>query len=139
MILSQLLFTAACTALPSLHERLAYSPLSVRPVVQFPNPTWVENLYVRSNGRILATTLSNSSVLQINPLAPNETVEVAATFSNTLGIIGIEEIQPCVFRHCAGIYELSVMNMMLLRLRICLVCSTAECQCDTASRVSSVL
>ena len=61
----------------------------------FPNGTWIENLAVRANGEILATSLSKAAIYLLNPF--QHTAEVAHQFESTDGVLGIAEIEPDVF------------------------------------------
>ena len=83
---------------------------SVRKVFQFPFPTWVENVAVRSNGDLLVTFLS------VTPLTPPELVLVDRSANpatsrsiysfngtNIDGLLGIAELENDVFTFIAGV------------------------------------
>lgn len=46
------------------------APLNASLIHEFPNPTWIENLFVRSNGDILLTSLSLPHLYVLNPYEP---------------------------------------------------------------------
>lgn len=61
----------------------------------FPNETWIENLAVRRDGEILATSLSRHAVYLVNPF--EHTAVTAHQFASTDGVLGIAEIDVDVF------------------------------------------
>jgi len=74
-----------------------------RSVHQFPNETWVENLYIRSDGNILATVLSSSDLYLINPSeGSGENAVLLNSFPGSTGLAGITEIKPNVYAVIAG-------------------------------------
>ena len=76
----------------------------------FPNLTWVENLAVRSNGRILVTHLQEPEVLQIDSQAGPVTAELIYRFPNALGVSGIAEYAPNVFAVNVGNFSLQTLE-----------------------------
>jgi hypothetical protein len=43
--------------------------ISTQGLYEFPNPTWIENLFIRSNGEILLTSLSKPELYLLDPYA----------------------------------------------------------------------
>ncbi|KAH8879526.1 hypothetical protein GQ53DRAFT_854614 [Thozetella sp. PMI_491] len=79
-------------------------PLPTRQVAQFSVGTWIENLYVRSDGNILLTTLlPNASVYLVShPASAHPDVSHVHTFGEVDGLLGITETEPNVFAVLAG-------------------------------------
>lgn len=69
----------------------------IRTVYQFPNETWVENLAVRSNGKILVTLISAPEVWEVDPFATPTTAELVHRFPDAISLLGIAEYAPDVF------------------------------------------
>lgn len=69
----------------------------LRTIYQFPNETWVENLAIRSNGKILVTLVSVPEVWEIDPFATPATAELVYRFSDAISLSGIAEYAPDVF------------------------------------------
>lgn len=105
----------------SLAGFTAASNITVRDVWEFSDPTWVENLAVRSNGNLLVTLLSRPELYQIHPTggAP----QLVHTFSQYTGLLGIAEIESDVFAVVTGNVSLTTltatkgMYFLLLHLR----------------------
>ncbi|KAM0253342.1 hypothetical protein ACHAQJ_007292 [Trichoderma viride] len=76
---------------------------SVRTLVEFPNPSYIENLAVRSNGQILISDLSKPQLFLFDPSAsgPSEPL-LLHEFDQFLGLAGIAEYQPDVFAVISG-------------------------------------
>ncbi|KAF3936111.1 hypothetical protein ABW20_dc0110338 [Dactylellina cionopaga] len=74
-------------------------PLPSRVIAQFPEPVWLENIAVRSNGDLLVTLLQpNASIYQIcNPSGREPHVSLVHTFTEVTSVLGISEISPDVF------------------------------------------
>jgi len=89
-------------ALPSLHKRSPPSDLLIRPLCQFPNLTWIENIAVRSNGQLLVTLFSSPDLYQIDPSQQHPVPQLVAQFPQALGILGITEIEEDVFAITKG-------------------------------------
>ncbi|KAE9375081.1 hypothetical protein N431DRAFT_336818 [Stipitochalara longipes BDJ] len=100
MIWLLLLFLQLCIAHPFYPERC--TPPTIRPLCQFPNITWIENIAVRSNGLLLVTLTFTPDLYQIDPFQPNPTPTLVATFPDALGILGIAEIEDDVFAITKG-------------------------------------
>ncbi|CAM6111090.1 unnamed protein product [Calypogeia fissa] len=89
----------------------SHSVKAVTELWQFPNNTWVENLAVRSNGKLLVTLLTAPEVWQVDPLKDEEPFLVAR-FPNAIGALGIAELEKDVFVVATG--NLSVKEARLL-------------------------
>ncbi|KAL7818345.1 hypothetical protein V8C26DRAFT_397392 [Trichoderma gracile] len=81
----------------------------LRPVstlFEFPNPSYIENLAVRSNGQILISDLSTPqlTLFDPSPLGPKTPVLVH-NFTESFGLAGIAEYQPDVFAVITGNYS----------------------------------
>ncbi len=61
----------------------------------FPNETWIENVAVRQNGEILATSLSRDAIYLVNPFEHTEYTVYQFGASN--GVLGITETEVDVF------------------------------------------
>ncbi|EGP91112.1 uncharacterized protein MYCGRDRAFT_17443, partial [Zymoseptoria tritici IPO323] len=70
--------------------------------------SWVENLAIRSNGKILVTLLSSPEVWQIDPANPGS-AELIYRFPHALSALGIAEVYPDVFAVAIGNISLSAM------------------------------
>ncbi|TFB01464.1 hypothetical protein CCMA1212_006878 [Trichoderma ghanense] len=78
----------------------------LRPVstlFEFPNPSYIENLAVRSNGQILISDLSTSqlTLFDPSPSGPKKPVFVH-DFTESLALAGIAEYEPDVFAVITG-------------------------------------
>jgi len=85
-------------------------PLLASHVVhQFPLPTWIENLAVRSNGQILLTMITKPELYLVDPTKPEEAVLVH-TFSEVGMLSGIVEVEDDVFCVAGGNYSLQTFQ-----------------------------
>ncbi|CAN9118779.1 unnamed protein product [Alternaria alternata] len=93
----------AAAALP------ASSQASVRPVYQFDNGTWLENIAVRSNGNLLVTLIDRPSLYEINPFRNNTPTLITnlEDETNTTSLLGITEMSPDVFVFIAGNFSVA--------------------------------
>lgn len=75
--------------------------VQVEDIWDFPKGTWVENLAVRGNGKILTTLLTSPQVYQVDPdkKAPATLVH---TFNGFRGCLGIVEQKPDIFYVVVG-------------------------------------
>jgi hypothetical protein len=73
---------------------------AIRDVVQFVNGTWVENIAVRSCGRIIVTLTNVPEVWEIDPFT--RSAELIYQFPNATGALGIAEVEPDMFAVIAG-------------------------------------
>jgi hypothetical protein len=87
-------------------------------VHQFPNPTWVENIAVRSNGQLLVTTIgipgsTGPNLYLIDPLSSLQnpsspsTATLVHSFAPFHGVLGITEVEPDHFYVVTGNLSLS--------------------------------
>ena len=72
----------------------------LKTVYQFPNLTWVENIAVRSNGKLLVTLVTSPEVWQIDPTT--QSGELLYHFPNATSATGISEVSPDVFAVAVG-------------------------------------
>ena len=100
MSLLELLFPSLATTLLGsasvLHSATQYAPRSAHVVHQFPAGTWIENLAVRSNGKILATDDINALLCQVDPINDSLAV-VVHDYDCIAAITGIAEADEDVF------------------------------------------
>ncbi|KAK0713671.1 hypothetical protein B0T26DRAFT_804394 [Lasiosphaeria miniovina] len=82
--------------------------LPSRVVHQFPLPSWIENLAVRSNGQILVTLSSAPEVFLVDPADGSKTVLIHR-FSDVSGLAGIIEVEHDKFYVAGGNFNLSTM------------------------------
>jgi hypothetical protein len=80
-------------------------PLPYRSVTQFSNPTYLQDLYVRTNGEILLTTVEPNGSIQLvtNATSKSPKISLIHTFSDLNGVTGIVETQPGIINFLAGI------------------------------------
>lgn len=76
---------------------------------QFPLPTWIENLAVRSNGELLLTILTSPELYLVNPSDPKEAVLVNK-FDEVLALNGIIEVKEDVFYVAGGNYNAATFS-----------------------------
>ncbi|CZR65099.1 uncharacterized protein PAC_14999 [Phialocephala subalpina] len=76
---------------------------------QFPLPTWIENLAVRSNGDLLLTILTSPELYLLNPSDPKEAVLVHK-FEDVLGLSGVVEVKEDVFYVAGSNYSLATFS-----------------------------
>ena len=95
--------------LPCFASLLLSSPAPARPqtgdvrtVYQFPNSTWLENLAVRRNGKILATLITTPDLYQIDPFSAGTPAKLILTFASSQSLLGITETEPDVFAVVSG-------------------------------------
>jgi hypothetical protein len=79
-------------------------PLPTRQVYQFPNPTWIENIWTRSNGDLLVTEYYPTAAVYLisSPASSSATATLLHTFPNLDGLLGVIETSPglvTVFGH----------------------------------------
>jgi hypothetical protein len=76
-------------------------PLQSRVLYEYPDPTWVENIAVRSNGNLLLSLLSIPEIYLLDPFSGKPPVLVHS-FTGYLGVLGIAEPIPDLFHIVAG-------------------------------------
>src|SRR5437762_692546 len=84
-------------------------PLPIRTLHQFPKPSWVENLCVRSNGQLLLTVLTSPDLYLLDPSEPSQPILIHS-FEGYLGLMGISEVENDVFYIAAGNFNLSTFD-----------------------------
>jgi hypothetical protein len=100
ILLQSHIVSATALRIPTTIQGRDFQPRSVH---QFPNETWVENLYIRSNGDIIATVLSSSDLYLIDPFKDSKDNAVLLnSFPGFMGLAGITEIKPNVYAVIAG-------------------------------------
>jgi hypothetical protein len=73
-----------------------HGPVRVAEVSTFAVGTWTENLAVRFDGKILASSVSTPQIWQVDP-TKKEATSVVATIPDHLSLAGIAEVQSDVF------------------------------------------
>ena len=68
-----------------------------RLIYETPNPTWFENLAIRPDGSILATTVTGPTLYLVRPKLPKQSPKVIEGFNYNTGLLGITEISPDAF------------------------------------------
>ncbi|KAH8800171.1 quino protein amine dehydrogenase beta chain-like protein [Xylogone sp. PMI_703] len=81
-------------------------PLPYLILHQWTDPTFIENLAVRSNGEILLNFLTTPELWLLSPTRPEEPV-LLYTFPKVLGLVGITELQPDIFYVVAGNFSVA--------------------------------
>jgi hypothetical protein len=93
---AQILLTAFLSVcLTYIQARPTPNDNAVGIIWTFPNETWIENLAVRQNGEILATSLSRAAVYLVNPF--EHTATTAHQFEASDGVLGITEVAEDIF------------------------------------------
>lgn len=72
-------------------------PLPVEIIHEFPHNTWVENLAVRNNGKVLVTLVTTPDLYQIDPFTPNSAPILVHRFTDHKALLGITETTPDIF------------------------------------------
>ncbi len=93
--------TSLLSTIPPTAAHPAATPkplaLPVRIIHEFPHNTWVENLAVRSNGKVLVTLLSTPDLYQIDPFTPNSAPILVHHFADHKALFGITETTTDLF------------------------------------------
>ncbi|KAL8745812.1 MAG: hypothetical protein Q9190_002092 [Brigantiaea leucoxantha] len=82
-------------------------PAQTRNIYQFSKPTWVENLAVQRNGKVLVTLLTSPDLYQIDPFTPGKVPSLVHSFPTALGLFGIAEFEPDVFVVVSGNFSIA--------------------------------
>jgi hypothetical protein len=77
------------------------SKFPIQTIYEFPNETWVENIAVRSSGKLLVTTITSPSLHQIDPFS-SAPASLIHSFPHAKSALGIAEIQPDIFAVITG-------------------------------------
>ncbi|KAK4184276.1 hypothetical protein QBC35DRAFT_506237 [Podospora australis] len=91
---------------------------AIRNVFTFPPNHFIENIAVRSNSKLLITSMSVNQLWSIDPTVANPTATVIHTFSNSTGISGIAEITPDLFALVTGEWDLANTRAYLGTLQV---------------------
>ncbi|KAL2069642.1 hypothetical protein VTL71DRAFT_14321 [Oculimacula yallundae] len=98
----------------------------LRNIFTFPPNHFIENIAVRSNSKLLLTSMSVNTLFSVDPTvaAPNSTV--VHTFPTGHGLMGITELSPDIFVVVSGIWDLALTRATLGTLTVWTVnlCST---------------
>ncbi|MCJ1270153.1 hypothetical protein MMC22_010049 [Lobaria immixta] len=84
-------------------------PVPVKVIHQFPVGTWMENLAVRRNGKILTTALSSPEIFQVDNHGV-QPVKLVHTFPDATSCTGIAKLGRDVFYVIAGSLSLNTFN-----------------------------
>lgn len=76
-------------------------PLPIDIVYKFPYPTWVQDLAVRANGRVLVTLLTTPDLWEIDPSGKRK-ARLVHHFREHLGLTGITEMKPNLYYVAGG-------------------------------------
>lgn len=88
-----------------------YEPLlPSRTVHQFPIPTWIENLAVRSNGQLLVTLTSTPDLFLVDPADASKTVLIHR-FPEVSGLAGIIEVEHDTFYVAGCNFDLKTFSI----------------------------
>jgi hypothetical protein len=112
------------TILAILSSNVEAKPLSIRNesfkapthvIYEFPLGTWIENIAVRANGRLLVTLLNVPDLYLIDPFHANNSVLVHS-FPDVLGLSGIAEVTPDIFTVSSSNFSLTGELVPILQL-----------------------
>ncbi|MCJ1468532.1 hypothetical protein MMC07_007161 [Pseudocyphellaria aurata] len=84
-------------------------PLPVNIIHQFPVGTWLENIAIRTNGKILTTALSSPEIFQVDNYGVKP-VKLVHTFGNFTSCTGIAKLGRDVFYVIAGNVNITTMS-----------------------------
>ncbi|KAK3631347.1 hypothetical protein LTR56_010169 [Elasticomyces elasticus] len=90
-------YLAPASAVPFTHNS---SNATVETVYSFPNLTWVENIAVRGNGKVLVTLITAPEVWEIDPTT--HTAGLVYSFPDATAATGITEVTDDVFAVAIG-------------------------------------
>ncbi|KAK1829944.1 hypothetical protein QBC39DRAFT_286332 [Podospora conica] len=79
----------------------------VRNIFTFPKNTFIENIAVRANSKLLVTSMSVPDLFSIDPTVATPSASIVHTFPNCTGISGIAEITPDLFALVTGTWDLA--------------------------------
>jgi len=106
------LFLTNIAAIPLESRDYPSSPSinsTVRTIYEFPNITWVENLAVRADGKIIVTLINKPQIYLIDPVHPGDPL-LLATIPHTAGAGGIAEVEPNLFAIAAGNWSIETFK-----------------------------
>jgi len=93
--------------LPHISPDSPTLPLPSRVLYQFPKGSWIENLAVRSDGDLLLDLMSTPNLYLLNPRVEDSEPQLLHTFPDSLGLLGITEMQHDIFYDIAGNFSLT--------------------------------
>lgn len=84
----------------------ASHPASVpKTIYQYPNPTWIENIFARSNGDLLVSIIGAPELRSIHPFTDPPSESLVHSFTGNTAVFGITELTPDTFAVIAGNYS----------------------------------
>ncbi|CZS96518.1 hypothetical protein WAI453_010004 [Rhynchosporium graminicola] len=90
----------------------------LRNIFMFPPNHFIENIAVRSNSKLLLTSLSVNTLFSVDPTVATPNATVVHTFPTGHGLMGITEVSPDIFVIVSGIWDLSLTRAALGTLTI---------------------
>jgi hypothetical protein len=84
--------------------------LPTRTIYQYPSPTWIENVAVRSNGQLLLSFVTTPELHLLDPSTSPPTSTLVHRFSEVLALTGIIEVSPDKFYIAGGNFNLSTFD-----------------------------
>lgn len=81
----------------TLASTMSNNVKAIREVYAFPDPTFIENVAVRSNGHLLLTTFREGSLYDLDPNAQDPMPQLVAKLPAVERLTGIVEFEPDVF------------------------------------------
>lgn len=110
LVVSLILLTSSTAfKYPDLDWAKPTPPLTVDVLHQFPVGTWLENLAIRRNGKILTTTLSSGEIFQVDNYGV-EPIRLVYSFGDSTGCTGITHLGRDVFYVIAGTFNISTLS-----------------------------
>lgn len=91
---------------------------TVRNVFTFPPNHFIENIAVRSNSKLLITSMSVPHLFSVDPTVASPNASVVHTFSNITGISGIAETIPDVFAIVTAEWDLAATRAIPGTLKV---------------------
>lgn len=84
-----------------VHSHPTSQGAAIRTIYQFPNLTALEDIAVRSNGKLLVTLPTAPELYQVDPFHPIN-ASLVYRFPNATALIGIAEFEPDIFAVAVG-------------------------------------
>ena len=85
-------------------------PVPVSEVFKFKDGTKLENLAARSNGQLVLTSISDTTLRLLDPSRKNSKAQNVYTFPEATGLTGVIETTPDVFAIVAGNWSLKTFE-----------------------------
>ncbi|RDL33791.1 Uncharacterized protein BP5553_08159 [Venustampulla echinocandica] len=113
----------------------------IRQVYTFGPNRFIENIAVRSNSKLLVTSMSVPDLFSINPTLTSPTAPIVYTFPNASGLSGITETSPDVFAVVSGVWDLATTRANLGSLSVWTVnfCGSSPVVSHVASIANSTI